>query len=158
MTSVSTSTCQRCLLRKRTRIRSDLSPLLFFGGAGVFSSAMGSNCLLLGGIPGSAGVPPAPGRARCPRSQERKNVWHTHPWTSACQPCNGVLQYAARGDVPKRPKGAVCKTAIRGFESRHHLHFSSPCSVSTPLPLPAPGAPDLAAAGYPCYNALLLII
>src|SRR5580704_9224653 len=36
------------------------------------------------------------------------------------------IYWRTLGAVPKRPKGEVCKTSIRGFESHPRLHNSRP--------------------------------
>ena len=44
--------------------------------------------------------------------------------------------YTSRfGAVPKWPKGEVCKTSIRGFESHPRLHFFAFVFIDLSLPL-----------------------
>ena len=40
-------------------------------------------------------------------------------WPDICTPVS--LYFLALGAVPKRPKGEVCKTSIRGFKSHPRL-------------------------------------
>ena len=50
------------------------------------------------------------------------------------------------GAVPKRPKGEVCKTSIRGFESHPRLQLSSFKSIDYNFRI-FPGIPNLGTFG-----------